>query len=86
MKIYKSHRFYHPDAFLNRVSLGLSQLSLGNMGFSETQCVIDPFSKTPSQDTEPEFQSFETIGFKIKCNTGYIAELIDFGITTALED
>lgn len=47
-------------------------LSLGNMGFSKTECRIN--TMMPGNTAT------------IKCNAGKISSLVDFGITTHFED
>jgi hypothetical protein len=49
---------------------GLASLSYGNLGFSSTQCQVSPVNDVQ----------------ELKCPTGLISEIVDFGITTVFED
>ena len=52
---------------------GLATYSLGNMGFSKTECLIE--------------STVGVNHIELKCQSaGYITELLDFGVTTAQED
>ena len=46
-------------------------LSLGNMGFSESKCLVDTMNKQ---------------SINLQCNTGALATVSDFGVTTQFED
>ena len=75
LQIYESYGFYKNGSLL-------SQLSLGNMGFSETHCLIDTFAEGAHKNTGSYSQAaVDASGFKLKCNSGEITELLDFGIT-----
>jgi hypothetical protein len=52
----------------------LEQLSLGNLGFSSTECNLQPMA-----------YGGENLA-KLKCKTGVLTTLVDFGITTKAED
>ena len=54
-------------------SAELPSLSLGNMGFSETRCLSESVSTITGDDPK---------GIMLSCNSGMMAELIDFGVTT----
>jgi hypothetical protein len=55
----------------------LPSLSLGNMGFSETRCLSKSVSSILGEESE---------GINLHCNSGMMAELIDFGVATQYED
>lgn len=65
-KYYKFGHFYGQGVGL------LSQLSLGNVGFSETQCVVSSMLAGNKKELE--------------CKTGHISRLVDWGIKTDFED
>ena len=56
---------FYDDSFFN-------QYSLGNLGFSKTECNIGQFVLEQKQ--------------ALKCKSGVIVELVDFGVTTNFED
>ena len=64
MIIYGSYGFFDSGV--------VQELSLGNLGFSQNVCEIEPVV------------SFDKI--TLGCNAGHIDELVDFGITTQFED
>ena len=66
MLIYNGYGFYKDT---------LSSLSLGNMGFSQTHCLIETMS-------EKRLLGKQSNDITLQCNSGFISELIDFGITT----
>ena len=68
IKLYKSYDFYKKEDGYGMLEAN----SLGNMGFSETRCLIEPLIKG-NQAT-------------LKCNSGHIKSLIDVGVTTRFED
>ena len=65
-KYYKFGHFYGQGVGL------LSQFSLGNVGFSETQCVVSSMLTGNKVD--------------LSCKTGHITKLVDWGIKTDFED
>jgi hypothetical protein len=68
MSIYNSYQYYKDDT----TSI-FARLSLGNMGFAETHCDVD------SVATFLEGGS----GLRMGCNSGYIKELVAFGIKSS---
>jgi len=72
ISIYNSYR--HKEFYT-----GLSKFTIGNMGFSETNCAIDSVVEATYVD-DPLVK--EQRGFDLMCEAGVISELLDFGITT----
>jgi hypothetical protein len=52
----------------------LERLSIGNMGFSQTVCQIEPMKYVGHNIA------------KMRCKDGIITKLVDFGVTTRIED
>ena len=52
----------------------LERLTVGNLGFSQAICDILPMKFSGHNIARP------------RCRTGVISELIDFGVTTRIED
>ena len=70
--IYRSQTSDEPSRFSESKS-SLSTFSLGNMGFSKTECLTESI--------------FGQNHVELACSSaGYITELLDFGVTTAQED
>ena len=68
MRLFRSYDFYKEED-----GYGVfEQNSLGNLGFSETRCLIEPLIQGNQAS--------------LKCNIGYIKSLIDVGVTTKFED
>lgn len=65
-KYYKYGHFYGQGVGL------LSQFSLGNVGFSETECVVSSMLAGNKKE--------------LSCKTGQITKLVDWGIKTDFED
>lgn len=64
---FRSYNFYDKD------SDGIiAKSSLGNMGFSQTNCVA--------------FSMIKGNTGTLKCSSGYVSELVDWGIITHFED
>jgi hypothetical protein len=61
------------DSFNFYDSASLLSLSLGNLGFSQSLCAI-------------ESMEVETSEMSLKCASGTISKLEQFGITTIFED
>jgi len=85
MRIYSKYDYYSsPDASLSSAvveqereeasepSSNLNSITLGNMGFSKTECII--LTMVPGNQAN------------LKCNSGRMTQLIDFGVTTHFED
>jgi len=53
-------------------------LSLGNLGFSESKCLIETMTKASLTSEEG--------GIQLQCPSGKISGVSDFGITTPFED
>jgi hypothetical protein len=66
--IYNGYQFYEDSNSL------LQTLSLGNLGFSENNCVIKELEAIPSD------------GLSLECKSGQMGYLVDFGITTVFEN
>lgn len=66
MQVYDKYEFFKDEGHSF-----IEMLSLGNMGFSKTECVI---------------QHMQSNTTTLKCAAGQITTLIDFGITTHTED
>jgi hypothetical protein len=56
----------------------LQTLSLGNLGFSSSNCLIESVLSSKSVENPPTVN--------LKCHSGQITQLIDFGITTKFEN
>ena len=67
LMIYSNYTYFADDAS----QPGYLSLSLGNLGFTESKCIVDTINK-------PSIQ--------LQCTTGTIASVSDFGITTQFED
>ena len=85
MRIYSKYDYYSsPDPGLSSAvieqereqaedrSSNVNSITLGNMGFSKTECII--FTMIPGNQAN------------LKCNSGRMTQLIDFGVTTHSED
>jgi hypothetical protein len=68
MNMYQSYDFFKSDDGYGYFEAN----SLGNLGFSETQCLIEHMMKGNQAS--------------LKCNSGRITTLIDAGFTTRFED
>lgn len=68
MSIYSSYKYYDGD---KDVGFYITH-SLGNMGFSKTECQAKPLIQGNK--------------FQLKCRTGSIESLVDWGIVTRFED
>lgn len=65
--IYKNYDYFSNEP----TNTDFLSLSMGNMGFSESKCLID------TTDYE---------GIELECTTGTLASVSDFGVTTQFED
>ena len=61
--IYKNYDYFSHEP----MNADMLSLSMGNMGFSESKCVIDTID-------------YEDI--QLECTTGTLASVSDFGVTT----
>ena len=52
----------------------LERITLGNLGFSSSECMILPMAYTGHNIA------------KLRCKTGVMTNLVDFGVTTKVED
>ena len=66
LRSFESYNFYDSDAGL------LARSSLGNMGFSKTECLVASMLNGNSQ--------------RVRCRSGQIAQLVDWGVTVNFED
>ena len=64
--------FYSFDFYDGEPGSWVAGYTLGNMGFSKTECEISSMIKGNSEN--------------LKCRTGEIAQLVDWGVTTNIED
>lgn len=52
----------------------MERLTIGNLGFSETVCQIEPMKLVGHNKAQ------------LRCKAGKITKLVDFGVTTKIED
>ena len=71
MEVYTSYSFYG-------ASRTQASQTLGNLGFSQVHCLIEGMQKASSEAAVDELD--------LKCASGTIAAVRDFGITTMFED
>jgi hypothetical protein len=81
--IYNQFDYFDYDAKVSQI-LGFS---LGNLGFSETHCLIESMTQSNASDILDSDKNDNTInGMILKCPSGLIGSAVDFGVTTVFED